>query len=70
MISGVTIDPETGVLTVPQSNETLAHDVTATVKVTFTYNYDWEPIEKAGTVTGYQKKAHVFEIPVTFTAAN
>lgn len=70
MISGVAIDPETGVLTVPQSNETLAHDVTATVKVTFTYNYDWEPIEKAGTVTGYQKKAHVFEIPVTFTAAN
>ena len=70
MISGVKIDPETGVLTVPQSNETLAHNVTATVKVTFTYNYDWEPVEKAGTVTGYQKKAHVFEIPVTFTAAN
>lgn len=70
MISGVAIDPETGVLTVPQSNETLAHNVTATVKVTFTYNYDWEPVEKAGTVTGYQKKAHVFEIPVTFTAAN
>lgn len=70
MISGVTIDPETGVLTVPMTNEVLAHDVTATVKVTFTYNYDWEPIEKAGVVTGYQKKAHVFEIPVTFTAAN
>lgn len=70
MISGVTIDPATGVLTVPQSNETLAHDVTATVKVTFTYNYDWEKVEEAGSVTGYQKKAHVFEIPVTFTAAN
>ena len=70
MISGVTIDPATSVLTVPQSNETLAHDVTATVKVTFTYNYDWEKVEESGSVTGYQKKAHVFEIPVTFTAAN